>query len=181
MIRVPALIRVVVTGSECTGKTTLAVSLARELGVPWSGEFVRELVDRKGAPPEAGDVDAIARGQIAAEDEAIAAASHLVVHDTDLLSTVIYAEHYYGHCPEWIGRALGERPADLYLLAGLDVPWVPDGSQRDRPADRDAMQGLFRKALDDRGSPFVEVVGSPSERLRASLLVISTGGERSEP
>ncbi|MCH7825440.1 MAG: ATP-binding protein, partial [Acidobacteria bacterium] len=123
--------RVVVTGSECTGKTTLAGALARHYQVPWVPEFARRFVSEKGAAPAFADVEAIARGQVALEDEVAATASTLLIQDTDLLSTVVYSHHYYGACPAWVEAALQERCADLYLLAGIDVPWVADGDQRE--------------------------------------------------
>ena len=42
------MIRVVVTGSECTGKTTLATELAQHYGTAWVTEFVRQFVEAKG-------------------------------------------------------------------------------------------------------------------------------------
>ena len=51
---------VVLTGSESTGKTTLARRLAAHHETAWSSEFVREYLERKGAPLTAADVEAIA-------------------------------------------------------------------------------------------------------------------------
>jgi NadR type nicotinamide-nucleotide adenylyltransferase len=140
------VIRVVVTGSESTGKTELARALAAHYETVWSGEYVREYMDAKGAALDAADVEAIARGQIAAEEEAVARAARLVIHDTDLLSTVLYARHYYGGCPDWIERAAGERRADLYLLLDIDVAWAPD-AQRDRGDRREEMHALFAEGI----------------------------------
>jgi NadR type nicotinamide-nucleotide adenylyltransferase len=157
--------RVVVTGCECTGKTTLARALGEHYGTPWVPEYARRFVLDKGAAPDRGDVEAIARGQIALEDELAARASRLLIQDTDLLSTVVYSRHYYGECPGWIDAALRRRTADLYLLAGIDVPWVPDGDQRDRGDRREEMQDLFRQALESLGVITVEVQGSREERV----------------
>jgi NadR type nicotinamide-nucleotide adenylyltransferase len=158
------LLRVVVTGSECTGKTTLAAFLAERYRTAWSAEFVRAYLDRKGAPLDASDVDAIARGQIAAEDEAALRARRLVVMDTDLVSTLVYSRHYYGSCPGWVERAAGERLGDLYLLLRPDVPWVADGLQRDRVEKREQMHALFREALLSLGTRHVEIAGTWRER-----------------
>jgi NadR type nicotinamide-nucleotide adenylyltransferase len=166
------VIRVVVTGSECTGKTTLAEALATHYEAAWVPEFARTFVDQKGATPDYEDVDAIARGQVALEDQYSAAAPDILVQDTDLLSTLVYSNHYYGECPDWIEEALRDRAADLYLLAGIDLPWVADGDQRDRGDRRDEMHELFRSALADRGLPFIEIHGSHDERLAAALSAI---------
>ena len=47
--------RLVVTGSECTGKTTLAAALATRYDVPVSPEFVREYALTAGHEIDATD------------------------------------------------------------------------------------------------------------------------------
>ena len=85
------VIRVVVTGSECTGKTTLAEALAESYGTAAVPEYVRQFVREKGAAPAYRDVEAIARGQIELENAAAREATHLLIQDTDLVSTLIYS------------------------------------------------------------------------------------------
>ena len=80
------MIRVVVTGSECTGKTTLAEALATRYETVWVPEFARRFVRDKAAAPTYEDVETIARGQIALEDEQVAQATGLLIQDTDLVS-----------------------------------------------------------------------------------------------
>lgn len=160
--------RVVVTGSECTGKTTLAEALAAHYETSCVPEFARQFVTDKGAAPDLADVGAIARGQIAAEDEAVNQGGTLSIQDTDLLSTILYSHHYYGDCPAWIEGTFEKRAADLYLLADIDVAWVPDGDQRDRGDRREEMHALFERALLDYGLPFAVIRGSFDERLEAA-------------
>ena len=156
--------RVVLTGSECTGKTTLAVTLARRLRVPWSGEFVRAYAEGLGRPLTLEDVPAIAKGQVEGEERAVARARRLAVHDTDLLSTVVYSRHYFGSCPDDVERLARERRADLYLLHHPDVPWIAEAGMRDRPHGRDEMHALFAAALVEIGARVVDVRGSWDER-----------------
>lgn len=163
--------RVVLTGSESTGKTTLTADLARHYGAIWVPEFVRGYAEWKGAPLDAGDVEPIALGQIAAQDIGLERAHDLLLLDTDLLSTAVYADHYYGGCPEWITEAVRARRADLYLLLDIDVPWTPD-PQRDRPHDRATMHALFRNALEIRGFRFEEIRGGWRERFLAARAAI---------
>jgi NadR type nicotinamide-nucleotide adenylyltransferase len=169
--------RVVVTGSECTGKTTLAGDLARAFGTVWVAEYARQYLDHKlattGLALDESDVEPIARGQIAAEDRGTALAKGLLVLDTDLVSTTVYARHYYGACPPWIEQAARDRRADLYLLCEPDVPWVADPA-RDRPHQRDEMHALFVDALDALGAPYVTIRGSWAARLTAAIAAVDT-------
>jgi len=156
--------RVVLIGSECTGKSTLAADLAAHYGTACAPEYGRIFVDAKAAPLVAADVDAIARGQIAGEEALARGANRILIQDTDLISTVVYSRHYFGGCPAWVESAARERLAQLYLLHHPDVPWVPDGLQRDRGDRREEMHGLFREALEDLGARYVDVMGGWEER-----------------
>jgi NadR type nicotinamide-nucleotide adenylyltransferase len=163
---------IVVTGSECTGKTTLARDLAARFDASRSDEYVRHYLDRKASPLDASDVDAIARGQVDGEDAAMAAGTRLVIKDTDLVSTAIYAHHYYGSCPDWIERVARERLGDLYLLLHPDVPWVADGLQRDRSAARDQLHRLFAQALAALDAHVVDITGDWPARLAQAVAAI---------
>ena len=164
---------VVVTGSECTGKTTLARELAARFAAPCSAEFAREYLGEKAAPLVAADVEPIARGQQAGEDAAAAGASDLLIKDTDLVSTVVYAHHYYGSCPIPVERAARARRGDLYLLLLPDVPWVADGLFRDRPSERALLHGLFRQRLNDLGARTVDVTGDWAARRQTAFAAVA--------
>jgi len=168
--------RVVVTGSESSGKSTLAADLARHFGTAWVPEYARRYLDEKlattGQQLDASDVEPIARGQILAEDRAAIHAKRLLVLDTDLVSTTVYARHYYGTCPEWIERAARDRVADLYLLCDIDVPWVADPA-RDLPHMREHMHALFVGALESLGARYTVIGGSWAERRAAAIAAVS--------
>lgn len=156
--------RVVVTGSECTGKTTLAADLAKAYGVECVPEYVRQFVETIGGRPQFADHGPIARGQRALEDTYRARAKGLLFHDTDLLSTVAYCRAYFGRCPDWIEAAAIDRKAHLYFLCDIDVPWTPDGL-RDRGDKRDEMHELFKAVLNEARATVVVLRGSRDERL----------------
>jgi NadR type nicotinamide-nucleotide adenylyltransferase len=163
---------VVVTGSESTGKTTLARELAEHFGVLWVPEQSRRYAESAGRILEARDVEAIARWQHDAEEAGRAeAARHghrFLFLDTDLVSTVVYARHYYGECPPWIITAARTRLASDYLLCDVDVPWVSD-SVRDRPFAREEIHDSFRLTFKTFGVHPHLIQGLGRARLDAAL------------
>jgi NadR type nicotinamide-nucleotide adenylyltransferase len=165
--------KVTVTGSESTGKTWLAQRLARRFDTIWVPEFARDYVVQKAAPLDASDVEPIARGQMKSEDEALGRARDLVILDTDLMSTVVYANHYYGSCPAWVERFAGARLADLYLLCDIDIPWVADRA-RDRPDARLDIHQAFATHLERYGATYTLVRGTWEQREASSVSAIES-------
>ena len=170
-----AVRRVVVTGGECTGKTTLARGLAARWETAWAAEAAREVAIERRVALGPEDVPVIARTHVRLADEASRAAeeagSAVVFLDQDLLSTVVYARHYYGSCPPWIERLALERQGDLYLLCHPDLPWTADGV-RDRPEKRAEIHRLFAAALTASGAKVVEVTGAGGERAARAALAV---------
>jgi nicotinamide riboside kinase len=181
------MIRVVFTGSESTGKSTIALEVAKHYGVEVVPEFVRAFAEQKGAPIEFRDHGAIARGQIELEDAYIMRATQisparparparpappaLLIQDTDLLSTVVYCRHYFGGCPAWIEEAAAKRRPDLYLLCETDIPWIADGV-RDRGHIRNEMQRLFEDAVNEAKTASASLRGNAGNRLAAAISAI---------
>ena len=165
--------RIVLTGSESTGKTTLAKALAGHLGTRWVPEFSRTYAESKGGGLTAADVEPIARGQAAAEQAALVGQDDgLVVFDTDLVSTVVYARHYYGDVPAWVESVIRGYPPSLYLLCDIDLAWMADGI-RDRPAQRIAIHAEFHDALCEFGFKPVEIQGTGAARLATAIDAVS--------
>ena len=164
---------VAVVGAECSGKTTLAEQLAQRFGVPWVPEFARSyLGERVGY--EATDVLAIARGQHRAE--LTAAATHpLLIADTDLVVIKIWWNVRFGGENPWIEATLrgvlGSERGRGYLLTTPDIPWVAD-PLRENPTDRPTLHARYRALLDSLGVPYVEVSGSPEERLARAAAAV---------
>jgi NadR type nicotinamide-nucleotide adenylyltransferase len=165
------MIRVVLTGSESTGKTVLAWRLAQHYQAEYLPEFVRGYAEKKHGLLSFNDHGPIAHGQMALEDKHIARAERLIIQDTDLLSTVVYCAHYFGQCPAWIVSAAAERRPDLYLLCDIDIPWIADGV-RDRGHMREEMQQLFVDAVQASGVPFARVTGNGDVRFERAVEAI---------
>lgn len=168
--------RVVLFGTESTGKTMLAQALAGHFGEPWSPEFVREYWDTHDGRIGPGDLDAIARGQVANEDAAIARAQRVAFLDTDLLTCTVWDDLLFpGACPKWAREEADRRAraTALYLVCAADVPFVPD-PQRCFPDDasRAGAASIWKATLQSRNLPFVEIRGDWKQREEIAIAAV---------
>lgn len=164
--------RIVLTGAESTGKSTLAAALSGYYGEPWTAEFVRQYVDGIEHELSVEDLAPIAKGQLAQEDHATAEANRLIIHDTNILSSIIYANYYFETVIDWVNEAFLARDYNLYLLCMPDIPWVPDEGQREGPEVRDTLHQLFKETLNKLELPYVEISGNEAERFGTAIRAI---------
>jgi NadR type nicotinamide-nucleotide adenylyltransferase len=162
--------RIVLFGPESTGKTTLARELAGRFKTTWAPEYARDLVDRIGGLEQlrAEHIPIIAAGQVEAEEAAARAANRLVFADTDVLTTTIYADHYFGSCPADVRALAATARHDFHLLMDVDLPWVAD-PQRDQPQRRVELFVRFERELQARGLPYERISGTGTARVESAV------------
>ncbi|WP_159022453.1 AAA family ATPase [Formosa sp. L2A11] len=160
-------LKIVLFGPESTGKTVLAKQLAAHYNTVFVPEYSRTYALEKLKNSEtltAADVMPIAKGQISLENELIKDVETLLICDTNLLETKVYAELYYkGFCNEILSASVVKNHYNLYFLTYIDIPWVAD-DVRDKPNERETMFNAFEKALIDYNKPYVLLKGTFKER-----------------
>ena len=161
--------KIVITGPESSGKTTLAASLAEHYQVPWVAEYARDYLNQLDQPYQEKDLLTIAQGQISREDRA-AQTTDLLICDTSLLVIKIWSEYRYDHCHPWILEQLAQRPVTLYLLCSSDIPWEYD-PQRENAQDRDILFEQYQQALTNQ--PYVTIRGNRTQRLQQAINAIN--------
>ncbi len=166
--------RVAILGAESTGKTTLAVHLAKQFNTVWVPEFARDYLLAQGGICVPEDMAVIAHGQAANEDRLAREANRLLICDTDLLTTALWYERYWGVCPDDLWRMAKARAPGyaLYLLLDRAVPWVDDGL-RDSPGHRTWFQQRFQRELTDWQLPYVLLTGTYTERMVAATRAVA--------
>jgi NadR type nicotinamide-nucleotide adenylyltransferase len=171
--------RVVVTGAESTGTTTLALALAAHFECPWVPEYGREWsATRPGglaAPWRTDEFVAIAEGQNARGDDAARQTpNRWLICDTDALATTLWQERYMGFiAPEVAAVAAQQTRPFARILTGDEIPFVQDGL-RDGEHIRHAMQARLREALAADGVPWIEVRGDVPARCVAALAFLAS-------
>ncbi len=163
--------KVVITGPESTGKTTLAQALALHYQTYWVREYARIYMDHLHRPYEEADLLAIAKGQLASEEVAKAKASRLMICDTSLEVIKIWSEVRYNRCHPWILDKYQQQKVNLYLLCAPDIPWAPD-PQRENPEDREALFKRYQQELKEKNC--IEIGGNRQERKSIAISAIET-------
>jgi NadR type nicotinamide-nucleotide adenylyltransferase len=162
-------IRIVITGPESTGKTTLATQLAETFGGLYVAEYAREYVEKLPGHYTYADVENIARRQIDQYAEAMKSSAGMVFFDTWLIITKVWFEWVFGRVPKWFEDAIDECPVDLYLLCLPDLPWEADSVRENGGENRLKLFNRYRDELIRRRLSFVEIGGVDEVRLNAAI------------
>lgn len=191
----PDIIRIVTIGPESTGKSSLCEALAKTFHTLWCPEYAREFLLRSKASGHVGAADAphgnydfndllsIAQGQIALENEMTdKAIEHwmqqpdkktkqpVLFIDTDMYVMKVWCEYVFGKCHPYILEQIAERPYDLYLLCGTDLPWVKDELREyPDPVTRNELYHIYKDLLIQQHVPWVQVQGEKETRIKNAI------------
>jgi nicotinamide riboside kinase len=160
-------------GAESTGKTTLALALREALAAPECTvavvpEYLREFCDREGRTPQRHEQQHIADEQTR-RIEAAAQDHDLVIADTTALMIAVYSDQVFGDTSLYAAAERAHARCGLTLLTALDLPWQPDGLQRDGAHVREPVDAKVRAALARAGVGWSVVFGRGEVRLGAAL------------
>ncbi|MEM1219698.1 MAG: ATP-binding protein [Bacteroidota bacterium] len=155
--------KVVFTGPESTGKTTLAQLLATHYNTAWVPEYARTYLASLHRDYRYEDLEKIAQGQIQWEEDYKERARNYLFCDTGLLVLRVWSEVRYGKCSSFILDRLAEKPYAAFILCGTDIPWEYD-PLREHPEHRDQLYELYLQHLHTLKVPFLEVKGAIRQR-----------------
>jgi NadR type nicotinamide-nucleotide adenylyltransferase len=174
--------KIVVIGPESTGKSSLCQLLSKHYDTIWCPEFAREYLLKHGTNYTYNDLLAIAKGQIALEDEYIIKArkdwqiknsklkNPLLFVDTDMNVMKVWCEYVFGKCHTYILNKITERKSNLYLLCNIDLPWVKD-ELREYPdlQSRKELFYIYKDILINQNIPWTIISGHYEERLQIAI------------
>ena len=163
--------RIVITGPESTGKSSLCKKLAEHYNTTWVPEYAREYLQKHGMNYTYNDLLAIARRQLALEDEITASTKRgLIFIDTDMYVMKVWCEFVFGRCHQWILDRIAERNYALYLLCNIDLPWVKD-DLREYPdiESRIRLFNIYKDNIINQHVPWKIINGNNEERFKAAV------------
>lgn len=165
--------RICIVGAESTGKTTLAMDLARHYETCWVPEYGRIYTEgriyTKGKESwESGEFTFIAQEQNRFEDALANVANKILVCDTDAFATGIWHERYMDCISDEVYQLYKDRKYDLYILTDPATPFAQD-EIRDGEKIRDWMHNRFENELKKQGKRYIVVKGSEEERQKQAV------------
>lgn len=161
--------RVVLTGPESTGKSTLARQLAEKFNTIWIPELARQCAQQINGDFTYNDVVEIARKQLVQEIEVEEKINEIVFFDTSLIITKVWLDLVFKKYPKWIDEQIMFEEADLYLLCAPDIEWVEDPLRVNGGKKRYRLFERYLKELESYGFNYRIVTGKGQKRLDTCL------------
>jgi NadR type nicotinamide-nucleotide adenylyltransferase len=166
--------KVVVTGPESTGKSSLSKMLALHYGTVWVPEYSREYVAGLGRKYNYDDVEHIAREQVRREKDYISLAKKFIFFDTHLIVTKVWFRVVYGRYPEWIDDAIRGSCLDLFLLCNTDIPWIADPVRENGGEMREKLLEMYMEEITSFGFPWKLISGRDHNRILSAIKILDT-------
>ena len=161
------MLKIIATGPESSGKTTLCKELSKHFNFPFSKEYAREYLDALSRDYNQNDLLKIAKGQLKSEQ-------NTQLLDTDLITIKIWSKYKYGSCNKWILEQIEKQKSEnrYYLLCSPDIPWQAD-TQRENPHNRNRLLKMYSAELSNVEHPFFFIEGQGSKRLKNAIKIVN--------
>ena len=164
--------KVLIAGTESSGKTTLTKALAKLYHTSWSEEVGRDYAKKYLGGDETiftnNDFARIARQQLEQDYEALRSCNKICFFDTDATITQYYSILYMGERNMEVEACIDPNKYDVVFLLKPDVEWVSDGQRLNGEQEkREELYQRLKYMYIERGfgDKIVEIGGSYNERL----------------
>ena len=140
------MLKIIITGPESSGKTTLCKDLAIYFKVPFTEEYAREYLTNLNKKYKQKDLLIIAKQQL--KNEQINIQHKIILLDTDLITIKIWSNYKFKRCDKWISKNIQKQTKEdrLYVLCKPDIDWEKD-PLRENPNTRKKIFKLYEEEL----------------------------------
>ena len=174
------LLKVVILGTECTGKTTLTEKLAKHFNCSFVSEAGRDIIANSNSFTF-DDLYLVATEHAKRIDKTILADSPLVIIDTDIHTTKSYSRFTFENELEISANIYNSNRANIYLYLNNDVEYLQDGTRLSE-SERNLLDLSHRQVLKDHNIDIIEVKGDWNERFEKAVeqinKLIATNGQK---
>lgn len=166
-VKTDLALKVVILGTESTGKTTLTEKLAQFFGCSSLPEAGRELISDSNSFTM-NDLHLVAKEHAKRIENAVVGESPLVIIDTDIHITKSYSEYTFGAKLEVSDAIYQTNKAALYLYLHNDVEYVQDGTRLSE-VERNLLDLSHRQVLTEHQIKIVEIKGDWNDRFEKAV------------
>ena len=145
--------KLVITGPESCGKTTLCKALSKHFKIPFLKEYAREYLNTLNTNYTQKDLLQIAKKQLKLE-------KNYSLLDTDLITIKIWSKYKYGNCDKWILEQIQKQKCEnrFYLLCKPDIKWEKD-PLREHPKNRMTLFKMYKQELENLNHNYHVILG----------------------
>lgn len=165
--------KIVITGPESTGKSTLTASLAKHYNATWVKEYAREYLENLTKPYEIADVLEMAKIQLEEEYKAEKTITPTLFLDTDLTVFKVWLKEKYNTEINWIENEIKQSSNKLFFICDIDIPWEAD-PLREHPnlEDRQRIFNRYIQIMEENQFNYHIISGNKETRLKKCIEII---------
>lgn len=153
--------KILITGPESTGKTTISKYIASQFKGHYIPEFAREYLEKNGPSYEEKDLLFFAKETLKSYQEKFQ--NNIQVFDTSLIDIVVWSLYKYDRCDPVIIQHTSQIHFDLIFLTTPKVAWKAD-PLRENENNRDELYKLFIKQMKKFNLAFTTLYAKRNQR-----------------
>ncbi len=162
--------KILVSGTESCGKTTLVKQLAKTMNTNYVLETGRKYCEDSRNNLTKKDFDLIAMQNHLEIEEALKHSNKYLIIDSDALITAFYLDMYFDTCSIIIDELAELQEFDLILHCTPDVRWVDDGIRFNSSNEvRKTLDKDLRKFYNNFDREYSVITGTYEERYKKSI------------
>jgi len=171
--------KILIAGTESSGKTTLTKCLAKLYNTSWSEEvgryYARDYLGNDETIYTDEDFGRIAHLQAEQDYSALRTANRVCFFDTDAVVTNYYSELYMGHRNKLVEAYINPQKYDVVLYLTPDVKWVADGMRLNGdPRRREQLNQRLLSMYEEAGfgGKIIQISGNYHDRLLRAIQLV---------
>lgn len=167
------IIKIVVFGPECSGKTTLATQLAHYFQTPLvvTDDFAQKQQSLLNVSEE--QLLNNVQKQSLLETEMLAQAEQLLLYDSHILSLKIILDKEFEMSSSSLNDMMRSQHYDLFLLTDIDVPFSADPVFF-KNINRESVHNFYEQELLNLKKPYLKVSGNKEKRFQKAITIIES-------